>query len=66
MRQSQKKINALGIEYINIFFDFPQKDEYGKFKSMKDYYHKVVDSISCLTGSPGSLCVQGISFLLTV
>ena len=59
-----KKINALGIEYINIFFDFPQKDEYGKFKSMKDYYHKVVDSISCLNRFSGSSLRKGISCVI--
>lgn len=59
-----KKINDLGIEYINIFFDFPQKDEYGNFKSMKDYYHKVVDSISCLNRFAGSSLRKGISCVI--
>lgn len=56
-----KKINGSGIEYINIAFDFPDKDEKGNFKSMEELYIKVVDSISYLNRFSGNLLHKGIS-----
>ncbi len=59
-----KKINDSGIEYMNIAFDFPDRDEKGNFKSMEDLYHKVVDSISYLNRFSGNLLHKGINCVI--
>lgn len=59
-----RKINDSGIEYMNITFDLPDKDEQGNFKSMEDFYHKIVNSISYLNRFAGSHLHKGITCVI--
>jgi len=59
-----RRINDFGIEYFNISFDLPRKDERGDFESIEDLYNQVIESISYLNRFGGSALHKGITCVI--
>ncbi len=59
-----RRINDSGIEYVNISFDLPDKDERRNSENIEDLYRQVVESISYLNRFGGTTLHKGISCVI--